>query len=254
MRSYAPRYRERDTLIPALAEDLARQLEGHEADPALADAVRDVQSLYKRGFSPISADKFENALRLIARGASTQCRRGLVTVEGSGIAPAILHRYLVDPDLRSRFDAARLRWKIYRGWGLLDVEEIMDELARGDRSLQSACYSRGWDRNKYLRLLNLIARAPEVEQRYHLVKKAQFARTGERAFEDLGNVSTKTEARAICRRMHLARIRMPVKIREVFHRERTVLERARRAAGMRLNGSKSKRVPAERASAAREID
>jgi hypothetical protein len=230
------RYLKRDALIPRLARDLARQLEGHEADPVLANAVREVQAHYKSKFEPITAEQFENTLRLIARGARTQCFSWGVAVVGSDISPANLHKYLADPELRRQFDEARRHWKQYREWGVLEIEEILDDLARGERTLQSLCYARGFDRNKYLRLLYLIGRSPEVEQRYHLAKKAQFARTGDRLFEDLGEVSTKKEARAICRRMHLARIRMPKKIREVFHRERTPLEAARRRAGLRLSG------------------
>ena len=231
------RYLKRGALIPRLARDLARQLlEGHEADPALADAVREVQALYRSKFEPITAEQFENVLRLIARGARTQCFAWGVAVAGSGISPAILHKYLADPGLRRQFDEARRHWKQYREWGVLEVEELLDDLARGERTLQSICYARGFDRNKYLRLLYLIGRSPEVEQRYHLAKKAQFARTGDRLFEELGEVSTKKEARAVCRRMHLARIRMPHKIREVFRRDRTPIEQARHRAGKRLNG------------------
>jgi hypothetical protein len=116
------------------------------------------------------------------------------------------------------------------------VDEILDELAHGDQTLRSVCYSRGMDRAHYLRLHGLFARAPEIEQQYLRAKSVQFSRTGERAFEELGEVSTKKEARAICRRMHLARIRMPKKILEIFQRDRTPIEQARRAAGMRLNG------------------
>ena len=158
-------------------------------------------------------------------------------VPASGLSPTLLQRYLAaGPELRRQFDEARRHWKQYREWGVLEIEELLDDLARGERTLQSICYARGWDRNKYLRLLNLIGRSPKVEQRYHLAKKAQLARTGDRLFEELGEVSTRKEARAICRRMHLARIRMPAKLREVFKRDRTPVEAARRRAGMRLNG------------------
>jgi hypothetical protein len=243
MRRYAPRYRERDALIPVLAADLARQLDGYEADPALADAVRKVQALYKRGFDPITAEQFENVSCLIARGASTQCKRGLVVVEGSGIAPASLHRYLANRDLRSRFDAARLHWRMYREWSFLDVAEILDELAHGDRTLQSVSYSRGLNRSQYQSLLRMIARAPDIEQQYHHSKRAQLARIGDRLFEEAGEVSTRKEAREINRRMDLMRRRMPHKIREVVHPDRTPIERARRAAGMRLNGKSKEPAP-----------
>jgi hypothetical protein len=238
------RFVRRNALIPALAADLARQLEGHEADPALADAVREVQALYKKGFEPITAERFENLLRLVARGASSQFRRKQIVVKGSGVLPATLHKYLANPELRTRFEAARRHWRIYRGWSVLDVDEILEALANGDRTLQSVVYSRGMNRAQYLRLHRLIERAPEIEQQYHLAKRTQMARIGDRLLEEIGEVSSRKEAREISRRMDLVRRRMPRKIREVFHRERRPLERARRAAGLRLNG-KPKRVQVE---------
>jgi len=180
---------------------------------------------------------------LIATGASVKCRRRQTIVRGSGIAPSILCRYLANPDLRTRFEAAREHWRKYRGWSFLDVEEILDELAHGDRTLQSICYARGFDRNKYGRLLNLIARAPEIEQRYHRAKRAQLMRTGERLLEEISEITTRKEGRELYRRMHIARIRMPKKIRATFKRERTPIDRARRAGNMRLNGKRNEPTP-----------
>jgi len=219
-------------LVPALAADLARQLDGHPPE-AHAGEVRE---LYK--FQPITAEQFDALLLLVARGASVECRwtRTAVAVEGSGISPAVLCRYLADPDLRRRFSEAREHWRKYRGLSVLDVDEILDELACGDRSLWAVCISRGMDRAGYARLQNLFARAPEVEERYHNAKRAQHARIGGRLFEELGEVSSRKEARAIAARMDLLRRRMPHKIRTVFRPQRTPIEQARRRAGLRLNG------------------
>ena len=225
-------------LIPALAADLARQLvEGCEPDPSLTDEVRKLQTLYK--FEPITAEQFESVLRLVATGASIRCRRTRIKVAGSGISPPILCKYLLaNPELRSQFKAARARWRMYREFSALDVDDILDDLARGDRSLQSVMYARGMNLRQYRQLLGIVSRAPAVEQQYFQAKRVQQARIGNQCLEDVSAISTKKETQAICRRMHLARIRMPKKIRETFRRDQTPIEAARKRAGLRLNGKR----------------
>lgn len=231
-----PSYRERDELIPRLAHDLARQLEGHEPDPTLDDELRKVQALYRRRFEPITVEQFEALLRLVARGASVRRRSTRIGVAGSGIAPPILCRYLADPELLNHFNAAWRHWREYRGFGVLEIQEILQDLAHGDRSLQSCCYARGMNLLQYRRVLRLIARAPEIERLYHQAKRSQMTRIGERLFEEAAKVSTRKEARELSRRMDLIRRRMPTAIREVFCRERSPIEAARLRAGRRLNG------------------
>jgi hypothetical protein len=227
------------SLVPALAADLVRQLDGHPPAPELADQVRKVQALYK--FQPIAADTFESMLRLVARGASVRCRRTRVSVAGSDISPAVLGRYLAEPALRSRFEDARQHWRTYREFGVLEVEELLEELARGEKTLQAIVYGRGWNLKRYRHLLRLIARTPAITQRYHQAKLSQHARISARLFEEVAIISTREEGRAICRRMHLARIRMPKAIRKVCRPERSPLEQARRRAGLRVNGQRKEK-------------
>jgi hypothetical protein len=119
---------------------------------------------------------------------------------------------------------------------VLDVDEIFEALAHGDRSLQSCCYARGMNLDQYRRVLKLIARAPAIEQTYHRAKISQQARIRARLFEEAAAVSTRKEAREIARSVDLLRRRMPQRIRETFTCELSPLEAARRRAGLRLNG------------------
>jgi len=228
-------------LVAALASDIARQLDGYQADPDLADAVRDVQARYK--FEPLTAEKFEAMLRLVAHGASVRCRRTRIKVVGSGISPPVLCRYLANPALRARFEGARLHWREYREFGVLEIEEILDELATGDRTLQSVVYARGWNLNRYNRLLRAIYRAPEIQQAYYRAKTSQRARIGERLLEEAGEVTTREEGRALGRKIDLLRRRMPHGLREVYRRDRTHIETARRRAGLRQNGKPREPAP-----------